>query len=188
MKKYIFGFLLIGTFASYVAFVQLNGGLEQKSSMVVVDTIAPTSTDSSPTPAYIPQPFFEDDDEDEGIIRTKPAAATTPVTAPAMMTQPMPMRGNIYRDGTYTGPVVDVYYGNVQVKAIITNGKITDVQFLDHPQSQDRSIKINTYAMPLLKQEAITAQQANVNTVSGATATSGGFKTSLAGALGQAKI
>ncbi len=192
MKKYIFGFLLIGTFASYVAYVQLNGGLEQKPSIVVVGNLNTTTTSPSPVSAYVPPPKF-DNKEDGGYIPTTPTPTPTPTpiptpTVPTMMQTPMPMRGRIYRDGSFTGPVVDAYYGNVQVKAIITNGKITDVQFLDHPQDRGRSIQINNYAMPLLTQEAIQAQSANVNVVSGASATSGAFQTSLASALAQAKI
>lgn len=88
-----------------------------------------------------------------------------------------------YKDGTYTGSIADAYYGNVQVKATITGGKISDVQFLQYPNDRGSSIRINTRAIPLLKSEAITAQSAIVDGVSGATATSGAFKQSLAAAL-----
>ncbi|MEI6304575.1 MAG: FMN-binding protein [Candidatus Taylorbacteria bacterium] len=88
-----------------------------------------------------------------------------------------------YRDGTYNGSVADAYYGNVEVSATISGGKLTDVQFLQYPNDRGNSIRINTRAMPLLKSEAITAQSAVVNGVSGATATSGAFKQSLGVAL-----
>ena len=88
-----------------------------------------------------------------------------------------------YRDGVYPGSVADAYYGNVEVSATISGGKITDVQFLQYPNDRGNSVRINTRAMPLLKSEAITAQSALVNGVSGATATSGAFKQSLSAAL-----
>ena len=93
-----------------------------------------------------------------------------------------------YKDGSYTGTVADAFYGNIQVKAIISGGKITDVQFLQYPNDQGNSIEINTYAMPILTQEAIKAQSSNVNIVSGATDSSAAFIQSLADALTQAKI
>ncbi|HUD45003.1 MAG TPA: FMN-binding protein [Patescibacteria group bacterium] len=92
-----------------------------------------------------------------------------------------------YKDGTYTGQSADAFYGNIQVKAIIQNGKIVDVQFLDYPQDRGTSISINTQAMPILKSEAIQAQNATVDIVSGATDSSQAFMQSLQSALDQAK-
>lgn len=92
-----------------------------------------------------------------------------------------------YKDGTFTGNSQDAFYGNIQVKAIISGGKISDVQFLQSPNSAARSLAINTLAMPELKQEAIQAQNGNVDVVSGATDTSNAFIQSLTSALTQAK-
>ena len=92
-----------------------------------------------------------------------------------------------YKDGTYTGKATDAFYGNIQVKVIISGGKISDVQFLQYPNDQRESIEINTEAMPVLTQEAINAQNANVDIVSRATDSSQAFKESLASALSQAQ-
>lgn len=92
-----------------------------------------------------------------------------------------------YKNGTYTGPVEDAFYGNVQIQISVTGGKISSVQFLQHPQDAMRSVAINDIAMPNLQQEAIQAQTANVAVVSGATATSQAFIQSLQAALNQAK-
>ena len=59
-----------------------------------------------------------------------------------------------------------------QISATISGGKVTDVQFLDHPQDRSRSVYINDQAMPYLTQEAIQVQNAQVDIISGATATS----------------
>lgn len=91
-----------------------------------------------------------------------------------------------YKDGTYTGPSENAFYGNVQVQVTISGGKITNVKFLDHPQDNPNSIAINQQAMPYLQQEAIQAQTANVNIISGATDTSQAFIQSLSIALNQA--
>lgn len=96
------------------------------------------------------------------------------------------MRG-LYADGSYTGSPADAYYGTVQVKVIVSGGQITGVQFLQYPSDRSTSRYINGQAMPMLTQEAIQAQSANVNGVSGATATSGAFVQSLASALALAK-
>ena len=91
-----------------------------------------------------------------------------------------------YKDGSYIGSSADAYYGLVQVKAVISGGKITDVQFLSYPQDRNTSQQINSFAMPNLISEAIQAQSANVNMVSGASETSQAFQKSLASALAQA--
>ena len=92
-----------------------------------------------------------------------------------------------YKDGSYTGSVTDAYYGNVQVQAKISGGKITDVSFLAYPNDHSDSVMINQQAIPYLKQEAIQAQSAKVQVVSGATFTSEAFVQSLTAALSQAK-
>lgn len=92
-----------------------------------------------------------------------------------------------YKDGTYTGSAADAFYGTLQVQAIIHGGKVTDVRFLRYPNDQPESISVSQVAMPALKQEAIAAQNASVDIVSGATQTSEAFRQSLAFALSQAK-
>ncbi len=92
-----------------------------------------------------------------------------------------------YKDGTYTGSVVNVRWGYVQVQATIQNGQISNVQFLQYPNERTTSARINSNAVPALQQEAIQAQSANVNIVTGATLTSEGFAQSLQVALSQAQ-
>jgi uncharacterized protein with FMN-binding domain len=123
-------------------------------------------------------------------------SSTSPTPNNAISNNPtdvtIPSSGNQqktgFRDGQYTGDSTDALYGNVQIKATISGGKIADVQFLDYPQDRQHSVEINTYAMPILKTEAIQAQNAQVDIVSGATATSQAFVQSLQSALTQAKI
>jgi uncharacterized protein with FMN-binding domain len=116
-----------------------------------------------------------------------------PSTTPSESQLTMPQMGNMgrgmmsgYLDGAYTGDNVDAYYGLVQVKVTIANGKITDVTFLKFPNDRHTSVYINSQAMPYLQQEAISAQSAKVDLISGATQTSIGFRKSLQSALNQA--
>jgi uncharacterized protein with FMN-binding domain len=92
-----------------------------------------------------------------------------------------------YASGTYTGSAASAYYGMVQVQAVIQNGKLSSVQFLQYPNTHNTSININQQAMPILQTEAIQAQSSNVNIVSGATFTSQAFQQSLSAALSQAQ-
>ena len=91
-----------------------------------------------------------------------------------------------YKDGSYTGDVADAFYGNIQVQVTVSGGKITDVQFLQYPNDRQNSIYINQQAMPILRQEALQAQSAHVDGVSGATDTSQAFVESLSSALSKA--
>lgn len=93
----------------------------------------------------------------------------------------------MYKDGSYTGSEADAFYGYIQVKAIISGGKMSDVVFLQYPDDRRNSIMINDYAMPILKQQAIKAQSAHIDGVSGATDSSQAFIQSLTSALNEAK-
>ena len=83
--------------------------------------------------------------------------------------------------------MTDAIYGNVQVQVVVQNGTITKVQFLQYPNDRSRSIEINSYADPILCNEAIQAQSANVDIVTGATDSSDAFIQSLTDALSQAQ-
>ena len=95
--------------------------------------------------------------------------------------------GSTYKNGTYTGNVADAQWGVVQIQVVIQNGKITSVQFLQYPNERNRSVQINSYADPILINEAIQAQSTKVDIVSGATDTSNAFIQSLSNALSQAQ-
>ena len=92
-----------------------------------------------------------------------------------------------YPDGTYTGPVVDAYYGLIQIAAIIQGGQLVGIKVLKYPSDRRTSVFINEQALPLLQDEVISAQSANVDIISGATLTSEAFIRSLGAALTKAK-
>lgn len=121
--------------------------------------------------------------QNNNTLNTNPTAApqtsqNTPSTASS---------GQRYKDGTYTGSTADAYYGNIQVQVTISGGKITDVAFLQYPNDNGTSQFINSQAMPMLKSEAIQAQSASVDVVSGASDSSQAFQQSLSNALQQAQ-
>jgi len=92
-----------------------------------------------------------------------------------------------YKDGQYTGDSEDIDWGDLQVVAIIKDGRLTDVQFQVYPFERHASLEINGWALPILVDEAIRAQSAKVDIVSQASLTSYGFHDSLTSALKKAK-
>jgi uncharacterized protein with FMN-binding domain len=84
---------------------------------------------------------------------------------------------------TVTGESADTRWGPVQVKITVTNGKITSAEAVDYPQNNPRDMEINSWAIPQLQQETITANSANIDMLSGATYTSQGYVQSLQSAL-----
>ncbi|ARP69354.1 FMN-binding protein [Streptomyces pluripotens] len=89
---------------------------------------------------------------------------------------------------TVTGDTVQTRWGPVQVRVTIKSGKLTDVTAVAYPQGNPRDQQINNYALPQLRREALAAQSAQIDTVSGATYTSGGYRQSLQSALDSAGL
>ncbi|MER5177865.1 FMN-binding protein [Streptomyces sp. NPDC002896] len=87
---------------------------------------------------------------------------------------------------TVTGDSVQTRWGPVQVRVTLKNGKITDVTAVTYPQENPKDQQINSYAIPQLTREALAAQSADIDTVSGATYTSDGYRQSLQSALDSA--
>jgi uncharacterized protein with FMN-binding domain len=89
---------------------------------------------------------------------------------------------------TYTGASASTRWGDVQVAITVTNGKISSVQVPVYPHRNDRDEEINGFALPILTQETMSAQNADIDTVSGATVTSDGYLQSLQSALDAAHL
>ena len=83
---------------------------------------------------------------------------------------------------------MDTQYGIVQVKITVADRKITDVAFVKLTAFDGRSRQINSDAAPILLQETLSAQSAQIDSVSGASYTSQGYFQSLQSALDQAGI
>jgi uncharacterized protein with FMN-binding domain len=74
------------------------------------------------------------------------------------------------------------------VAVSVADGRVTDVQVVEYPTENPRDQEINSYALPVLVQETIDAQSADIDMVSGATVTSEGYVRSLQSALDQAGL
>lgn len=180
MKKFFISGLFIIGFSGYVAYSYFSQNTAQTVAVAAtsnpIASTASQTTSSASTGSSAPP---------------TPAATNTPAPAVAVaVAQPTPAPKaptGKYVNGTYTGEVADAYYGNIQVEAVISGGKLTNVIFLQYPNDRSTSRYINQQAMPQLKAEAIQAQSANVDGVSGASDSSSAFVQSLSSALSQAK-
>ena len=112
-------------------------------------------------------------------------SATTAPVADAPATQ-APATSPTAINGTFTGPSVNVNYGNVQVKITVVNGRITDAVAVKAPTGKND--RYTNMAVPVLKQQTLKAQSANIQGVSGASYTSYGWFTSLQGAIALAGL
>jgi uncharacterized protein with FMN-binding domain len=89
---------------------------------------------------------------------------------------------------TYTGSAAQTRWGPVQVKITVQGEELTKVTILQQPSGNSRDAEINNYALPILINESLKAQSANIDMVSGATVTSGGYVQSLQAALDEGGI
>lgn len=169
MKKFILSTFIIVSFGLYV--ISQNNGTSPDSFDSPVAIVSNNNSNST----YKKSTSI--------ITQNKQLSLNTPINQKVIVTQ----KNGLYKDGEYTGSSVDAYYGNVQVKVSILNSKITDVVALDYPHDAKNSVRINSRAIPILQKEAIVAQNAKINAVSGASSTSPAFIKSLTSALNKAK-
>lgn len=168
---------------SFIGYALHNRSAFDASSLSQVDSPQQNPQPSTPTETQPPANLaFRDPPP-----ANTPAVPTNTPQVSVPNTSGQPAQNGQYKDGTYTGPEVDVNFGLVQVQAVIRNGKISDIQFLEYPTDRRTSRRINTFAVPILQREAVQAQSASVNLITGATLTSEGFEMSLQAALNQAK-
>jgi uncharacterized protein with FMN-binding domain len=86
------------------------------------------------------------------------------------------------------GGAADTPFGTVQVKVSYTGTKITNVRAVQLTDSSQHSVSISAYAAPILRQEALAKQSAQIDVVSGATYTSEGYIQSLQSAIDAAHL
>jgi uncharacterized protein with FMN-binding domain len=84
---------------------------------------------------------------------------------------------------TLTGHVANTVYGPVQIQLVVQDSKIVKVAILEQPTNTIHDIQIGEFAFPRLISETLTAQNAKIDAVSGASYTSAGYIASLQSAL-----
>ncbi len=126
-----------------------------------------------------------------GTTSTTGDGTTTDGGTTGATTTPAPTQGTTdtaggYADGTVTGDVVSTRFGDVQVQVTVSGGQVTEVTALSLPSRDGHSQRISQAAEPILREEALSAQTANIDLLSGATYTSEAYAESLQSALDQA--
>jgi len=119
-----------------------------------------------------------------GIV--EPSPRTEPSTEPS--TKPSATPSATSRTITVNGAVTDTMYGPVQVRVTVRGSRIVSAHAIDYPQGGGRDQEINSRAIPQLDQETVQAQSARIDTVTGATYTSEGYRRSLQSALDAAHL
>ncbi len=152
--------------------VQVNGG----QSAPVSSTVPPAATGPAPAGPATTGPTTS------GPATTAPATTAPSATAPPTTAPPVAASA----ERTYDGQDIQYVYGDIVVKATLRGGRILNVSVPQNDAVDGRSQMINSYAVPILEQEAVAAQGVNINVVSGATFTSDAFAQSLQSALSQA--
>jgi uncharacterized protein with FMN-binding domain len=114
-----------------------------------------------------------------------PTTHPTSPGSPAPPATPAPTTTAPAANSSATGTDTQYRYGDLAVTVIEKNGRITDLQMATLNETDSRSVRIDDQAIPLLRQEVLDAQSANINGVSGATYTSQAYATSVQSALDQ---
>jgi uncharacterized protein with FMN-binding domain len=159
----------LGALASFKS----TSGLPAKSAAAIVVPRTTVPATAAPPPTHGSSPA------------TTPATVAPP-TAPAATTPPTAAPGpgpTVAQSRTIMGDPVDNQYGTVQLRVTLQGSRITDIVATQMPDSHRRSLEISQQAEPLLQQEALQAQSAQINIISGATFTSDSYAQSLQSAL-----
>jgi uncharacterized protein with FMN-binding domain len=120
-----------------------------------------------------------------------PRTTTAP---PAGIVSPSTTPGKAAGSAKTSKPIVvngspaDTEFGPVQVQLNVSGGRIVSATAINYPQESGHDLRINSYAIPVLQQETVSAQNAQIDTVSGATVTSNGYRQSLQSALDAAHL
>jgi uncharacterized protein with FMN-binding domain len=164
-------------FLSTVSAVVLLFGYHTSTSsqLAVGGTTYPSgSTTTATTPATAGGGGSGDDPSGSASGGGKSAAGTAPKASTTA--------------STVSGDVAQTEWGPVQVELTVAAGKVTDVSVVQYPSGNPKDEEINSYALPVLVQETLDAQSAQIDMVSGATVTSGGYTQSLQSALDRASL
>ena len=116
-------------------------------------------------------------------VGAAPAPGTATTAPPPTGTTPTTSTGAVR---TVDGDPFDNRYGTVQVRVSLRGIRITGITALQMPFDRERSAEISQQAEPLLQQEALQAQSAQIDIIGGASYTSQSYAQSLQSALDKA--
>jgi uncharacterized protein with FMN-binding domain len=174
MKKIVYS--VLATVAGLVLLFSYRTSLDQPTASPIVAGTKTTTTPSasanpSATPTASPAPTASSGSSDG----SSSSSGTSSQASSGL------------KNGTYTGGSAGTPYGPVQVRITVSNGVINRVDVPRYPSGSGQDQQINSYALPQLVDETVTAQSAQIDMVSGATYTSQGYVESLQSAIDKAR-
>ncbi len=166
---------IVGTLAGTALLIGAKLGTHAAGTLPVAAAgpVDPLAVPASPTAAA-----------SSGPPAPSPAARKSPGVKPTPTKAKPPASG--LKDGTYTGGGASERYGTITVRITVSGGRLTDANG-SCSGCGGTSQAISNSAFPQLRQEALSAQNARIATVSGATYTSSAYRASLQSALDAAK-
>lgn len=177
MRKVLLALTLTAVgLALLLSFKSRSGGSVSAlgSSTVQNNTAVQNNADSESSPSATPSPSASSPSASSSSTPSKSSSSSAPAKKAV--------------SGTFTGSEVETRYGPVKVQAVVSSGKLTNVNVLEVPDNGNYEDQIVSIALPELKSEALSAQSGNIDIVSGATFTSEGYAQSLQAALDKAGL
>jgi uncharacterized protein with FMN-binding domain len=188
---------VVGTFAGTALLVALKfgDGAPPQVASAAAGGVQPLAQAGTADPSATPVPPSHQPIGQSGAARPRTSKSNRQTASkPTSKPTSKPIRavptgtggGSGLKTGTFAGAASTNQYGTVRVTITVSGGRITDLQ-ATYPTSPSRTAQINARAIPALRQEALSAQSAQVSTVSGASYTSASYRASLQSALSAAK-
>ena len=157
----------LGALASFKS----TSGLPTKSARSVLAPRSTVPATAAPPPTHGSSPA------------TSPPTAAPNTVAPTTPPTGTPGPTVAAQNRTIMGDPVDNQYGTVQLQVTLQGSRITNIVATQMPNAHQRSLEISQQAEPMLQQEALQAQSAQIDIISGATFTSESYAQSLQSAL-----
>jgi uncharacterized protein with FMN-binding domain len=165
--------------------INIAGGAGVGSTSTTASASSSTSSQATTTATKSSKPVATKKATTKATASAATSATADPTATPTPTHSAAPA-APATKSGTFTGPSVFVNYGNVQVQITVVNGRITDAVAVKAPGG--RNDRYTNMAVPILKQQTLAAQSANIKGASGASYTSYGWFKSLQGALADAGL
>ena len=165
-----------------------RGTLIYTGTLATIGTVAVTRFGPLVETGQVPVAQVSSSSASPAVTASPSTGATgSPTQSPSPSDPSVPATGSTASSTvTIAGSVQQTRYGPVQVAVTLTGSQIVDVRTLQSPNDQSESQRISARSTPALAKEVLAAQSARIDTVSGATYTSEGYRESVQSAIDQA--
>jgi uncharacterized protein with FMN-binding domain len=181
---------VMGTLSALVLVVAFDASRRDGGPVTTAEPPAGRRDDSPPNDSGTPPTGGDAGSSPSPRSSSTPRSSPSPSSSSTPRSSPTPQassRRPASTSGTFTGDAIQTRWGIVQVRIEVRNGKITQATAIQYPQENRHDQEINSRAVPQLEQ-ATVSRNGQVDSVSGATVTSGGYQKSLQSALDQAHL